>query len=257
MKAASMGPRLFSRGNAAAIQARRSASESFNGAATFQPRKSGRRLANSVHSIQLQWGRDFSAAEIRSAGHSRRRPCPASMGPRLFSRGNSAASTKTPNAGMASMGPRLFSRGNLAGPRRGAPPGTGFNGAATFQPRKCRGPARAAAVGPGFNGAATFQPRKLQASRDLRLRLGGFNGAATFQPRKCGGPMAQPLGIDRLQWGRDFSAAEIWITNLSPPRNFNASMGPRLFSRGNDWASAPRSIRFPRFNGAATFQPRK
>ena len=37
----------------------------------------------------------------------------ASMGPRLFSRGNLAQGLDVHNASIASMGPRLFSRGNV------------------------------------------------------------------------------------------------------------------------------------------------
>ncbi len=40
------------------------------------------------------------------------------------------------NINMASVGPRLFSRGNGRGPGRGPGNSGGFNGATTFQPWK-------------------------------------------------------------------------------------------------------------------------
>ena len=110
----SMGPRLFSRGNRPSGTLHCAASTpSFNGAAAFQPRKSGRRASALCH------------API------------ASMGPRLFSRGNAAQADYAHVADGASMGPRLFSRGNAAisrGRRRDRD--RSFNGAAAFQPRK-------------------------------------------------------------------------------------------------------------------------
>jgi len=110
---ASMGPRLFSRGN-------------INEA----------RILAQARAAKLQWGHDFSAVEIRPGSHrrlhSRRgfngattfQPWKlvwsrqldhrknASMGPRLFSRGNRVQARRCWVFWRASMGPRLFSRGN-------------------------------------------------------------------------------------------------------------------------------------------------
>jgi len=84
-----------------------------------------------------------------------------------------------------------------------------------------------------------------------------------------------------LQWGRGFSAAEgltvaqaIAIVEEASmgPRLFSrgralrnegerlrisASMGPRLFSRGRKATLASPTLTGTRFNGAAAFQPRK
>jgi hypothetical protein len=60
----------------------------------------------------LQWGHDFSAVEIKGKDAALAEKDVASMGPRLFSRGNSGLDKEwRPDRG-ASMGPRLFSRGN-------------------------------------------------------------------------------------------------------------------------------------------------
>ena len=60
----------------------------------------------------LQWGRDSSAAEIRPDRGATCHRGQASMGPRLFSRGNPRLTTCRQIREVASMGPRLFSRGN-------------------------------------------------------------------------------------------------------------------------------------------------
>ena len=156
---------------------------SFNGAATFQPRKATQRDTRYSGTATLQWGRDLSVAESSAAGRPcvRRRRC--------------------------------------------------FNGAATFQSRKGRAVDRACTSRTRFNGAATFQSRK----------------AVTDRRHACQDPR-------QLQWGRDLSVAEssaaIGIVRRA------ASMGPRPFSRGK--SGDPRPAGDPaRFNGAATFQPRK
>ena len=63
---------------------------------------------------RLQWGHDFSAVEIFSVGLITTLTPVASMGPRLFSRGNSGGRSHDQHSNDASMGPRLFSRGNVA-----------------------------------------------------------------------------------------------------------------------------------------------
>ena len=158
---ASMGPRLFSRGNTARhsrsgripklqwgrdfsvaeIDTRRASSDGcgtcFNGAATFQSRKYERLCQRRNPDGLLQWGRDFSVAEMQRQRHGRLMARIASMGPRLFSRGNRASEAAIKFSTelqwgrdfsvaemqgnhkhlafprFASMGPRLFSRGNV------------------------------------------------------------------------------------------------------------------------------------------------
>ena len=77
---------------------------SFNGAATFRPRKGAARVHSRVESSGLQWGRDLSAAEgpsrivgIGGAGQ-------ASMGPRPFGRGRYWTERQWGNAMMLQWG---------------------------------------------------------------------------------------------------------------------------------------------------------
>ena len=67
----------------------------------------------------------------------------------------------------------------------------------------------------GFNGAADLHPRKPGRRRRLELETCGFNGAADLHPRKpaLGRPRAHRVG---------------------------ASMGPRIFIRGNLWPGHAR-----------------
>ena len=84
-----------------------------------------------------------------------------------------------------------------------------------------------------FNGATSFQTWKY---RKRRTTCGGtkrFNGATSFQTWKfqCVFQLA-PLP-KQLQWGHVFSDVEIaWIFDRVH-YNYRASMGPRLFRRGN------------------------
>ena len=183
---ASMGPRLFSRGRSARRPSHPPGGTGFNGAATFQPRKAGDRRRGVAHG-------DL-----------------ASMGPRLFSRGRPS---------MAFLVLLINRR---------------FNGAATFQPRKALRIASWIALpksplqwGRDFS-AAEGSAFTTWLWHNVRLQWGrGFSAAegiadSSYVPERPG-----------LQWGRGFSAAEgprlavqLYLT-LAP-----ASMGPRLFSRG-------------------------
>ena len=60
-----MGPRRFRRGNVVVSSFASTHNASFNGAATFPPRKSaGKNDGRAKYIAELQWGRDVSAAEI-------------------------------------------------------------------------------------------------------------------------------------------------------------------------------------------------
>ena len=83
-----------------------------------------------------------------------------------------------------------------------------------------------------------------------------FNGAAAFQPRRASFSSITLLAF-WLQWGRGFSAAESTYTFFHFSMSKNASMGPRLFSRGElSMYRLPANIIYC-FNGAAAFQPRR
>jgi len=133
----------------------------------------------------------------------------------------------------ASMGPRLFSRGNLWGAEGDCIPATSFNGATTFQPWKwlihpdlpflftaSMGP-RLFSRGNRTSGDSSENvPWLLQWGHDFSAveihpgRHKGppgccFNGATTFQPWKSQKPAQESPATTPLQWGHDFSAVEI------------------------------------------------
>ena len=113
---ASMGPRPFGRGRTAGNAVSQRAARSFNGAATFRPRKGGGGGNHSSAAKPLQWGRDLSAAEgLCAAAFECGRP--ASMGPRPFGRGRRRAHLGDGGGSAASMGPRPFGRGRRPAPR--------------------------------------------------------------------------------------------------------------------------------------------
>ena len=108
-------------------------------------------------SVLLQWGHVFSDVEIRALPVVKRGSAKASMGPRLFRRGNSIrrhketggfrlqwghvfSDVEMPMGGgdtgtrqMASMGPRLFRRGNVSIAINAFGSASSFNGATSFQ----------------------------------------------------------------------------------------------------------------------------
>jgi len=186
----------------------------------------------------------------------------ASMGPRLFSRGKSGL------AG-ASMGhrPLQWGRGCSAAERlngrRLVHAWQGFNGAAAVQPRKdyCQHEDctwKLASMGPRLFSRGKLPPppsvsytiplqwgrgcsaaeRPAQADRH-RGGLRSFNGAAAVQPRKDDALSVIVAKRSRLQWGRGCSAAERRRPALRQ-QPADASMGPRLFSRGKIHAVVSR-----------------
>ncbi len=116
-----------------------------------------------------------------------------------------------------------------------------------------------------------FSAVEMEMPQELKLRsLFRFNGATTFQPWKfCSRYIFGISSTDRLQWGHDFSAVEIsWLHTYRMPENLLqwghdfsavemtdrfveddldaiASMGPRLFSRGNLVANLGQSNPIP------------
>ena len=232
LSAASMGPRLFSRGNCGRPRRMDAVGTGFNGAAAVQPRKcaaqaagdTARQSFNGAAALQPRKWRHSGAAALISAR--------ASMGPRLFSRGNHRRRRLASLMSRASMGPRLFSRGNVASwSITGGVPADASMGPRLIQPRKS-----------GDGGWIAYDPC--------------FNGAAALQPRKCRASRPSDRRGSSLQWGRGCSAAEIRPIGRGASGESAASMGPRLFSRGNR-RSWRRRRRRHGFNGAAALQPRK
>ena len=183
---ASMGPRLFRRGNqmrgsgpdgcgprfngATSFQTWKwswgpppnpSSASGFNGATSFQTWKSQCGPASIMALAALQWGHVFSDVEMSRRGTRRSRgPC-ASMGPRLFRRGNTR--------------PRFFPSGS----------------------RRC------------FNGATSFQTWKWVRVERGELLMSRFNGATSFQTWKFNPPLVMVNHSVSLQWGHVFSDVEI------------------------------------------------
>ena len=111
-KGASMGPRLFRRGNGD-VSVKKGRGEALQWGHVFSDVEIPCGDDNRPRTTWLQWGHVFSDVEMPS-------PCPppprrryASMGPRLFRRGNIHSGISILLFLRASMGPRLFRRGNI------------------------------------------------------------------------------------------------------------------------------------------------
>ncbi len=128
-----MGPRLFRRGNTRSLSILRLISFCFNGATSFQTWKPGSTPKTRCGRSLLQWGHVFSDVEtwVKLASNNLFRI--ASMGPRLFRRGNLFCPEAVRISGEASMGPRLFRRGNVRWNAAPCASSSGFNGATSFQ----------------------------------------------------------------------------------------------------------------------------
>jgi len=165
---ASMGPRLFSRGNVVDLTEQMQPARF----ASMGPRLFSRgnlkprgRQAHSGH--LLQWGHDFSAVEISVRSIVQPGSPGASMGPRLFSRGNFIAPKALIMAALLQWGHDFSAVEIPSAFPIPAPTISRFNGATTFQPWKCK---RYFAFDQGyicFNGATTFQPWKFSLGSQL------------------------------------------------------------------------------------------
>jgi len=91
---ASMGPRLFRRGNADHIVQVFCQPLGFNGATSFQTWKREILPASDSAEDKLQWGHVFSDVETALLPAAAISPIAASMGPRLFRRGNARSFKK-------------------------------------------------------------------------------------------------------------------------------------------------------------------
>ncbi len=205
---ASMGPRLVSRGNFSPGPGP-ARCVGFNGAAARQPRKRGSATMLMPQSTGFNGA---AARQPRKRGYCRHIPesVPASMGPRLVSRGNSANP-----AAQSSHRMRLqWGRGSSAAE---TPP---------IQLRNHR-------TGCGFNGAAARQPRKRPAEPTERMKEAELQWGRGSSAAETGGYKYRQRIRLRLQWGRGSSAAETWGKGEEGD-TLPASMGPRLVSRGND-----------------------
>ena len=117
-KLASMGPRPFGRGEPLYTHPHTTHPRSFNGAATFRPRRG-------LSTFPWRWEfpasmgpRPFGRGERNVPGVASYRRARASMGPRPFGRGEAPGTSVGSKALIASMGPRPFGRGEPRRPRR-------------------------------------------------------------------------------------------------------------------------------------------
>ncbi len=249
-----MGPRLFRRGNARVRYTPPPATPSFNGATSFQT-----------------W---------KLVGHGNGwKKMLASMGPRLFRRGNGGGMYQVTLKPGASMGPRLFRRGNTG--RRACPAGARYRlqWGHVFSDVETHGrvaPARGActaSMGPRlfrrgnaagrllngihntrFNGATSFQTWK-PTGRYPRIarQAWSFNGATSFQTWKLTPQVQVTDGQGLASMGPRLFRRGNAPHMASAGRSLVASMGPRLFRRGNCCWTAP-TLGGRRFNGATSFQ---
>ena len=252
-----MGPPLFSGGNTQRRLRTSAAQRGFNGAAAVQRRKWPSAKTPRRRKRLLQWGRRCSAAEIC------RRPCralcckegfngaaavqrrksevfdhlpaghAASMGPPLFSGGNSRRRVLHIACEAASMGPPLFSGGNALDAARisAALPVLQWG-------RRCSA-AEMMISGVGGQNANVLQWGRRCSAAEMREEINSGMGQAIW-----------------LQWGRRCSAAEMLVSAIKQAPGMKASMGPPLFSGGNQF-SARILASSAGFNGAAAVQRRK
>ncbi len=110
---ASIRPRLFSRGNKNDSPARRPFLQCFNSATTFQPWKhDGKKRFSCNQALASIRPRLFSRGNDQQEADNAHQLIMASIRPRLFSRGNKQKIRFSLPEYHASIRPRLFSRGN-------------------------------------------------------------------------------------------------------------------------------------------------
>ena len=190
--------------------------------------------ADLTASRKLQWGRDSSVAEMADDRGLEPLADHASMGPRLFSRGNHFLPRQADRGFEASMGPRLFSRGNSQQFDHFRQNDFGLQW-----------------------GRDSSVAEMACVSIGARYSNVSFNGAATLQSRKSGGALAPlppraTLSMGPRLFSRGNEAQRVCVGSRG-----RASMGPRLFSRGNRKRCSGSGTAASGFNGAATLQSRK
>ena len=135
----------------------------------------------------------------------------ASMGPPLFSDGDLRNLVPMVVWSIASMGPPLFSDGDKDGCSKEGIQTAGFNGAAALQRRR--------------PDAIAIQKR----TWDKALQWGRRSSATETCQSRCG-----VWSMSWLQWGRRSSATETRRHAALSLRSVIASMGPPLFSDGDE-----------------------
>ena len=153
----------------------------------FSAWKSGKGKLLGMQLVSLQWGHVFSDVEIGDVRKLLFKILVASMGPRLFRRGNRHFASLIGYKAHASMGPRLFRRGNDFRPYCSAIALIGLQWGHVFSDVEITGSGTASrGTAWRFNGATSFQTWKFLLVRNYPSgRVYRFNGATSFQTWKC------------------------------------------------------------------------
>jgi len=109
----------------------------------------------------------------------------------------------------------------------------------------------------GFNGAADFHRRKSKKTGRARKFHYRLQWGRRFSSAEIWLAGAAPLDGFWLQWGRRFSSAEIAGKPVFARNRYIASMGPPIFIGGNESTALGRTNDARSFNGAADFHRRK
>ena len=234
-----MGPRLISRGEQTSPRRSIRKPGCFNGATADQPWRAG-----GTPALADVLSRGFNGATADQPWRDHRNCCGFQASAcfngatadqpwrgRLWHVGRMADSP-------ASMGPRLISRGEQKLHGIGGGLG-GFNGATADQPWRARNPLAGKGVIVASMGPRLISRGESPCNAWPRLSGGGFNGATADQPWRATTPR-QPTspfpcfnGATADQPWRGKMACEVVKAAI-------ASMGPRLISRGEDRTENPR-----------------
>jgi len=226
---------------------------------------------------RLQWGHVFSDVETlpgHAAALARR---VASMGPRLFRRGDATATiarvgrvsfngatsfqtwrqpltTGTSAHLPASMGPRLFRRGDRIVERMRLAPQTRFNGATSFQTWRRQLGAVSAKAADRLQWGHVFSDVETKPIPNPEPVEGPLQWGHVFSDVETTTDGTSRAADEPLQWGHVFSDVETRPATSAAARADTASMGPRLFRRGDIQHDGTSQRRELSFNGATSFQ---
>ncbi len=231
---ASMGPPLFSDGNPVPPACRVGSMAGFNGAAAFQRRKRDCEREADPEEGRFNGAAAFQRRKHQSITNQVDEVFPASMGPPLFSDGNTQVKPLGKNNVDASMGPPLFSDGNwlIGDVRRWIGKlqwGRRFSATETYT-----NPSWIVSIPNTLQWGRRFSATETADSNDERHR---YCDASMGPPLFSDGNQLAPgdtLAVRyALQWGRRFSATETTVSHFWCLNCCWASMGPPLFSDGN------------------------
>ncbi len=211
----------------------------FNWATDFSPWKQNSAEKLDCWKARLQLGHGFFSVETTYRYHARIVASQASIGPRIFLRGNEGSGDSCTLRIAASIGPRIFLRGNSKSDKifpvnpPGLQLGHGFFSVETSA-------TEAPLPGPG---GASIGPRIFLRGNGPRLirvspTSSRFNWATDFSPWKPDIADEESRSVRELQLGHGFFSVETSSVRSISPVLYQASIGPRIFLRGNVHPSA-------------------